>query len=81
MAARKRKYDQNMGAGREPSRKLKGGKRSRREKRYGKRDTNFWRWYHRVWKQKSKLGRRDGNRQEIDEAYEAWCADGQPVVK
>jgi RHS repeat-associated protein len=43
---------------------------------YGHNEKNFQNWYHRRWKQKG--GPRVRSKEEIDEAYDDWVAEGKP---
>jgi hypothetical protein len=58
--------------------RFKGGRKSKRDKRFGISDPWFWRWWHRV--KKPQLGGLDGDGDKIRAAYDEWVSKNRPRV-
>ncbi len=60
--------------------KMKGGKRNTRDRDYGIKDKDFWRWWHRKGKP-GRGGKDIGNKGEADEIFNDWINNGKPKAK
>ena len=59
---------------------LKGGKIHSRDRDFGVKDTEFWRWWHR--KGKPKNGNEDiKSKNQADDIYNKWLKQGKPKAK
>ena len=70
-------YDDDDRQGRgEKGKSFRGGKKSQRDKWYGKDDKDFQRWWHR----KGKEGKDIENAEEAQRAWDDWVSQGRPKV-
>lgn len=60
--------------------RFRGGRQSRRDRRFGIDDPDFWQWWHRVGKDEAGGGDLL-SREEAEAVYEQWIAQGRPGAK
>jgi len=64
----------------DPTDKLKGGKKNKRDRRFGIDDDDYWDWWHREGKP-ANGGRDIETSDEAEEWYKYWISQGCPVPK
>ena len=60
--------------------KMKGGKQNARDRDYGIKDPDFWKWWHRKGKPQSG-GKDIGSKSQAEEIFKDWVNKGKPKAK